>query len=152
MTLCKQVPAESQVTSPPCPSVGVTHAVNLAGRHPSGGRGGETGWEKSGQGGSPGRWGRSGCRRLGTPRGSPPPRNPGQRRGWQQPSLKSRSATFSVALGPHPHGPPAHAPPQAMDPALACTECSCGRLGEGNKASTGWRSLPSWTTRRTDFR
>lgn len=72
---------------------------------PSGGRG------EGRAGSSPGRWGRSGCRRLGTPRGSPPPRSPGRRRGWQQPSLKSRSATFSVALGPHPHGPPAHARP-----------------------------------------
>ena len=44
MTPCKRVPAESQVTRPPRPSVGVTHVVNLAGRHPrvegeKGGRG-----------------------------------------------------------------------------------------------------------------
>ena len=46
---------------------------------------------------SPGRWGRSGCRRRGTPPGSSPPHSPGRRRGWRPPSLKSRSETVRGA-------------------------------------------------------
>lgn len=58
------------------------------------------------RGGSPGRWGRSGCRRRGTPPGSSPPHSPGQRRGWRLPSLQSRSKAVSRApswqgLGSH---------------------------------------------------
>lgn len=66
---------------------------------------------------SPGRWGRSGRRRRGTPHGSFLPRSPGRRRGWQQPSLKSRDAAL-VGPGPPTPGPhpcePSAPPPFSM--------------------------------------
>lgn len=72
-----------------------------------GGGGSEEGAPRGGAGrGSPGSWGRSGCRRRCTPRGSSPPRSPGRRPGWRRPSLKNRGETFRAGAaglaGPHP--------------------------------------------------
>lgn len=136
---------------PTCPGAGVTRAVDLVGRCPLGGTGGEPATRQAGC--SPGRWGRSGCHRLGTPHSSPPPRSPEPQRGWQQTSLKSRSVTFSVAVCPHPHGPPAHRPTPPSGPRSSphVPRAFLRQAGGENTASPGCRALPSRTTRPADF-
>lgn len=79
----------------------------VRGLRPGPGVGGGRRKEPRGAGrGSPGSWGRSGCRRRCTPRGSSPPRSPGRRPGWRRPSLKNRGETFRAGAaglaGPHP--------------------------------------------------
>lgn len=123
-----QVPS----ATPTCPGAGATPAVDPAGRCPSGGAGGGAEPARGRAGHSPGRWGRSGCRRLGTPRSSPPPRSPERRRGWQQTSLKHRSVTFRAGVGPHPHGPPAHRPTPPLRSWIQPTRAQSTRV-------SGWR-------------
>lgn len=79
---------------------------HVSGRSPEAAGGGPVRRKEPRAAGSPGSWGRSGCRRRCTPRGSSPPRSPGRRPGWRRPSLKSRGETFRAGAaqltGPHP--------------------------------------------------
>lgn len=88
--LYKQNPPRFKTPAPNAESAAITQLVGFNPKPPP----------RAGRRFSPGRWGRSGSRRHGTPRGSSLPHSPGRRLGWQRPSLKSRSET--VSAGPSP--------------------------------------------------